>query len=250
MPLSPSLVGVTCTGPARPLTAADVARWADLPLVGVAGLGLPVLGALLVDPTIGLSMMRLAHGAHRLDVRRVPDVGEALETTATLAAIRPDPLGELLDVQLTTRSGGDIVIDATATLLLRGPRRRDGLVPPDALVATSPAGAVIAIATDVPIGAALAAALGDHNPIFVDDDAARQAGLPGPVLPHLGVLARAASAIGRPVRHLRGRFVRPALVGDTLRVTHWSVEDGVAFRVENQEAVVIIDDGHLGGGVA
>ena len=35
--------------------------------------------------------------------------------------------------------------------------------------------------------------------------------------------------------------------GDTLRITHWPVDDGIAFRVENQEGVVVLDDGRLGG---
>lgn len=250
MPLSPSLVGATCTGPARPLSADDVARWHDLHHAGEMGLGLPVLGALLVDPAIGLSMMRLAHVAHAVDVVRRPAVGDVLQTTATLTAIRPDALGELLDVRLETRAAADsvVVVDATATLLLRGPRRRDGIATPDAPAAAAPVGAVVVIDVDAAAGAAMVSALGDHNPIYVDDDAAAQAGLPGPVLPNLGVLARAASVIAGPVRQLRGRFVRPALVGDTLRVTHWPVDDGVAFRVENQEGVVIVTDGHVGHG--
>jgi acyl dehydratase len=249
MPLSQTLIGTNCVDPARPFTADRAARLDALPWAGAIGLGLPVLGALLLDPRIGASMIRLAHVAHSVEVHRRPAVGDVLQTTATLAAIRPDTLGELLDVRLETRAGSTVIVDATATLLWRGPRRRDGLTTPMPMPTHAQSDAeVVVVTTDATTGAAMAAVLGDHNPIHVDEDAARQAGLPGPVLPHLGVLAQAAAALGNRGHRLRGHFVRPALVGDTLRVAHQAVGADVAFSVTNQEGVVVIDDGLIGGG--
>jgi len=247
MPLLPSLVGTRVTGQRRTVTADDVAAAGDFPLASAVGLALPALGALLVDPRVGLSMMRLAEVAHRVDVRVAPRAGDVLQTTATLSAIATDALGETFDVHLETcAADGAVVVDATATILLRGPRRRDGVVA-DAVVAAPPSGTAIVVEVGADQGQAMAAALGDHNPIYVDDDAAAQAGLPGRVLPNLGVLALAANRVDSGRRQARARFVRPALAGDTLRITHWPVDDGIAFRVENQEGVVVLDDGRLGG---
>lgn len=247
MPLVSSLVGTRIAGQRRTITADDVLAARDLPLAAAVSLGLPALGALLIEPRIGLSMMRLAEVAHRIDVRVAPCAGDVLQTTATLAAIAPAALGETFDVHLETRAAcGAVIVDATATILMRGPRRRDGVVIDDT-VASPASGTTIIVEVGAEQGRALAAALGDHNPIYVDDDAAAQAGLPGLVLPNLGVLALAAGRVDGARRQASARFVRPALAGDTLRITHWPVDDGVAFRVENQEGVVVLDDGRLGG---
>jgi acyl dehydratase len=248
MPLSPSLVGTRSTGHARILTDDDVAASRELPLMGAIALGLPALGALLVDPALSLSMMRLAGVAHRVALHAPLRAGDIVTTTATLSAIRPDELGEVLDIRLETRgAGGDTVVNATASLLLRGPRRRDGVVVAPAAEVFGPGGDTVVVEVDAARGAALAAGLGDHNPIYVDDDAAAQAGLPGRLVPNLGVLALAGATVDASGRTLRGRFVRPALVGDTLTITHWPVDGGRGFSVVNQEGVVIVVDGTVGG---
>lgn len=84
-----------------------------------------------------------------------------------------------------------------------------------------------------------AAASGDFNPIHVDADAARAAGLPGPILQGMCTYAwlaeGCASYFGDPGRFRRifARFSRPVLPGDTIRFEGrcTSVEGGVV-RVE------------------
>jgi len=247
MPLLPSLVGIRVVGPPRTITAHDREAWRDLPLAGAIGFGLPVLGALLVEPRMAISMMRLAVVAYRVDAFASMDVADVVQTAATLTSVAPDALGETFDVHLeTSDSAGTVVVDATATILLRGPRRRDGVM---ANTGAAPPSTAIPIVVEIDAGQAraVALALGDHNPINVDEDAAHQAGLPGQVLPHLGVLVLAAGRIAPERRRVQARFVRPALVGDTLRISHWPVDDDIGFRVENQEGVVVIDAGRIGG---
>jgi acyl dehydratase len=247
MPLLPSLVGTRVIGPPRTITAHDRAAWRDLPLAGAIGLGLPALGALLVEPRMGISMMRLAVVAHRLEAFAGIDVAGVVQTVATLTATAPDALGETFEVHLETRdAGGVLLVDAAATILLRGPRRRDGVMT-DTDAAPTASGTPIIVDIDATQARAVALALGDHNPINVDEDAAALAGLPGQVLPHLGALALAAGRIAPETRRVQARFVRPALVGDTLRISHWGIDDDIGFRVENQEGVVVIDAGRLGG---
>ena len=92
--------------------------------------------------------------------------------------------------------------------------------------------------------AAYADASGDHNPIHLDDDFARQAGLPG-IIAHgmlqMGLLARVAAA-GSPdrLRRLTCRFngiVRP---GDTLTFTAEESEGRVDLSAVNQDGERIL----------
>lgn len=69
-----------------------------------------------------------------------------------------------------------------------------------------------------------AAASGDHNPIHLDDAAARAAGLPGVIVHGMATLAIAAGLAARcaeigssPIRSLRARMARPVLPGAELR---------------------------------
>ncbi len=84
--------------------------------------------------------------------------------------------------------------------------------------------------------AAYAAASGDHNPIHLDDEAARQVGLDG-VIAHgmlsMGFLGEYAAAVAGParVRRLKARFAAMVRPGDelTCRGIVRAVEDGVAL---------------------
>lgn len=66
-----------------------------------------------------------------------------------------------------------------------------------------------------------AAASGDHNPIHLNDEAARAAGLPGVILHGLCTLALAAGAMcpaGHRMTRISGRFVEPVRPGESLTV--------------------------------
>ncbi|WP_173084732.1 MaoC family dehydratase [Phytohabitans rumicis] len=93
-------------------------------------------------------------------------------------------------------------------------------------------------------------ASGDHNPIHLDDDFARAAGLPGVIVHGLASLAIATgvvlSASGKTgLRRLGCRFTRPVAPGDTLTTRVWAHEGGYRFdAVDGHDQVV------LGSGVA
>jgi acyl dehydratase len=100
---------------------------------------------------------------------------------------------------------------------------------------------------------AYADASGDHNPIHVDDEAARRAGLPG-VIAHgmlsMGTLGTAATQwAGHADRivELTCRFTRPVPVGDVLRVsgTIIAIDDGlvtVQANVRNNRDEPVLGD--------
>lgn len=69
-----------------------------------------------------------------------------------------------------------------------------------------------------------AAASGDHNPIHIDDGAARDAGLPGVVVHGMCVLAVVAGTVRRVLARghltrLACRFVRPVVPGENIAIS-------------------------------
>jgi acyl dehydratase len=213
------------------------------PLDHALAVGLPTLGALLIEPRLDLSLIRLAHGGHRLDVIGELQPDTPYRTTATVAALSSGHDGNELDVELVTRGPGEAVVTvAMASIVLRSARphrERPGADTDtdDAIPAEAIAMRLTCERADLP---ALAAALGDHNPIYVDDDAARQAGLPGVILPQLGVVSLVADALGLAVRRLRVRLKRPALATDALTLRHWMQADGRHFVVHTEAGAVVV----------
>jgi acyl dehydratase len=63
-----------------------------------------------------------------------------------------------------------------------------------------------------------AAAMRDHNPIHLDAAAARKAGLSGPIVHGMLILARMEAALGAPASEFSVRFVQPLPVGAELSV--------------------------------
>ena len=94
---------------------------------------------------------------------------------------------------------------------------------------------------------------GDHNPLHTDPAFARRAGFPRPILHGMctyGVVARGlltALAGGDPARFasLNGRFSRPVLPGDPLRVLVWSDGAEHRFRVLGADGGTVLDRGVL-----
>jgi acyl dehydratase len=88
--------------------------------------------------------------------------------------------------------------------------------------------------------AAYADASGDRNPIHLDDDFARQVGLPG-IIAHgmlqMGLLARVAAADGRPhrLRRLTCRFNGVVRPGDTVTFTAEEQDGKVDLTAVNQD---------------
>lgn len=81
-----------------------------------------------------------------------------------------------------------------------------------------------------------AAASGDHNPVHLDPEVARRAGLPGVVLHGLSVLAfavhtAAPHAGARPLAEVGARFRRPVPPGVELVAEVWATTDPDTLRV-------------------
>lgn len=79
------------------------------------------------------------------------------------------------------------------------------------------------VAFDAACVAAYAAASGDRNPIHLDPQAARRAGLDGPIVHGMLMMGQIEAAVrawlpGHCLRRLETRFTRPLAVGGTLDI--------------------------------
>jgi acyl dehydratase len=101
---------------------------------------------------------------------------------------------------------------------------------------------------------AYAEASGDHNPIHLDDEAARAAGLPGVIAHGMLGMAQLANFVvayagdHRRLRRLRCRFSGMVLPGDTITFTgHVAAEEGGLIRLElaaeNQKGEKVLTKG-------
>lgn len=270
MPLNQSLVGKSY-GPFAPfVVTAELARaWAAatdaaglppatpddvLPMMAVS-FAAPVIGAVMFDPLLGVDLMRLLHGEQDMRFGTQVVVGDVITTSGTLHATSNTRSGEQLVLQVrSTNQRGEVVVDSTTSLVMRGSRMRDAhdaeraeraaeAAAFAALPAASGHGGFSAdVVVDEELAQRYANASNDHNPIHLDVDVARQAGFPGCTLQNLCVMAlvyRAAAAAG-PVRRLAVRFNRPVLVGDHLHIEARADGDAWQLQVKNQADIDVL----------
>ena len=267
MSLNQSLVGKQY-GPFEPfIVTADHARaWAAAtagegavavdvddtmpPMMSVA-FSYPVVGAVLFDPLLGVDMMRMLHGEQEMRFHAPVKIGDTVTTTATLASMAVARSGESLVVDIRSlNQHGHVVVDTRASLFMRGSRQRDAhdrdrsdRAAEAAAFDALPAGFVSDVGVAADQARRYADASGDHNPIHLDDDVAKQAGLPGCILHGLCVMAFVHDVVARHgvVRRLSVRFNRPVLVGDRLRIEGRHKDNGmIAVRVRNQAGIDVL----------
>lgn len=245
----------------------------DDPAYGRGAVAPPLFGAVVTWASLGdalgdmvsaADLPRLVHVAHDVHLSGPLVPGRRLVTVARAFALRPGRTGRRCTAQLTSRDQdtGAVVLVQYATVLVRG-RQDDASsaaalgelpghdFPPGDAARARPAGrGQVAVAPDQ--ARRYAAASGDHNPIHLDEGAARAAGLPGPVLHGLCTMALAGRAVlglvadGRPhrLRRLAVRFAGPVRPGTTLTVSAYDggpAGDGVhryPFEVHDGDRLV------------
>ncbi len=187
----------------------------------------------LFDPDADVDLMRVVH--HDVDaVFAAPvRIGAALTSTARVGGRRDTAAGTIVSFDVEIKDElGVVVCRATNGLFMRRSRAREDQearaaerAAADAAFAALPQAASSTSAVHRARVAAFVRAARDPNPMYVDDDAARTANLPGAIVPPLlaaaiahHAIARAAGTPPSALRRLVARFGVPALVGATLAV--------------------------------
>lgn len=217
------------------------------------------LGAPLFDPDLQVDMMRLVHGDQDMTFAAPVRPGDVITSMSRVLDIADKTSGELITIGVSAKNQqGRTVLEARSGLFVRGPRKKENIAAEkserDAEEAAWSQAAPAWSATETVAAdqsARYAEASGDRNPIHLDEEVAKMAGLPGIILHGLCSMAFVHNACVRKLggdpgklRRLAVRFHRPVLMGDVLTIEARGPERGPwQLRVTNQSGVVVLKNG-------
>lgn len=202
------------------------------PMFAVVATWMPLLSA-MTDPDLHADLLRLLHSAQDMEFLVPICACDVISATATISSIGSAIGGESMAVGLEARNQRDEVVNRTTfTVLIRG-RRGPGMLRESKDLSGSVARPEAILVVDQHIDPdqtfRYAEASGDRNPIHVDENVAKMAGLPGIILHGLCTMAFTSKVMidnlcdGDPKRlkRLAVRFSRPVFPGDTITTTVW-----------------------------
>jgi acyl dehydratase len=231
------------------------------PMFAVVATWIPVLSA-ITDPELHADLIRLLHSAQEMEFIAPIRPGDTITGAAKIASIESGSTGETMILQIEAHNQRGEAVNRTAfTVFIRG--RRDPGVAGESRGAAAEGGAgrgepmlVVAQTIDQDQTMRYAEASGDRNPIHVDENVARMAGLPGIIVHGLCTMAFAAKVMvdrvcgGEPVRlkRLAARFSRPVFPGDAITTKVWGegTRNGrqvYAYETYNPEGLAVIRSG-------
>jgi acyl dehydratase len=234
-------------------TAADIVA---PPLFAVTVTWISLINA-ITDPELHADLLRLLHRAQDMSFDRVIRPGDTITSTARIAAIEKAANGEAIAVELEAKNdSGERICGTTFTALIRGrreslaaePRGTNSNYGPSLLTATQ--------TIDRDQTYRYAEASGDRNPIHVDENVARMAGLPGIIVHGLCTMAFTCKIMvndlcaGDPARlkRLAVRFSHPVFPGQQITTNVWRARSDngrevYTYITRNSEGVAVLREG-------
>jgi acyl dehydratase len=186
---------------------------------------------------------RIVHAAQDIHLHAPIEAGMSLITTATPIGLFARRSGAALVIRAETRADGRPVAEQYVTELFRGveageDRGEPAPHVPEGARDGEPHEATFEVAGDQ--AERYARASGDHNPIHLDEEAARAVGLPGRILHGLCTMALAGRAVaevaGREPTRLAVRFSAPVALGATVTTRVWP---DLSFEATSGQATVL-----------
>ncbi|MCY4388843.1 MAG: MaoC/PaaZ C-terminal domain-containing protein [Desulfurellaceae bacterium] len=227
------------------------------PLFGAVASWLSLM-TVVTDAELNVDVLRLVHSQQDMRFFHPIIPGDMITSTARIVAIEEQPGGESLAVDLhCCNQTGETVQRITFTAFIRGQGRRSRT-----RVATGETPEPlhrVSQTIDADQAFRYANASGDRNPIHIDEDIAKLAGLPGIIVHGLCTLAFASKAIidsvcekdPRRLRRLSAGFARPVLPGQTITTAIWPDTNPGSYRYEtvNPSGRAVIKPGYaeIGG---
>lgn len=230
---------------------------------------LPVLEKIWSDPALNggeeqarNNVLMLVHGDQRMAFHRPLRAGDEVSFTAHIDGIEDKGSGEVLALRTESRAGGELVCESKWGLFIRGigSGKKPGAGKKPSAPSAKPAAeeaapeAVFKSVVEIPadITPRYAAASNDRNPIHLDGDVAKAAGLKGVVVHGLCTMSTVMQSLidghlgGAPERlkSLAVRFSAPVYPGDTLTLECRDAGGGaVSFEVAGAGGVKVIKGG-------
>ena len=213
----------------------------------------------MMDPDLKVDLLRLVHGEQDMEFPNPMRSGDVITATSKIVAIEDKSTGETMTVELkATNQNGQPVQKTHFIIFIRGTRSRDAAAS-EARAAEPERGApllTVAQTIDKDQTYRYKEASGDPNPIHVDENVAKMAGLPGIIVHGLCTMAFTSKVVidklcgGDPTRlkRLRVRFSRPVLPGQAITTKVWAdgERDGrrvFAYETYNPEGQAVIKGG-------
>jgi acyl dehydratase len=208
-----------------------------------------------MDPELQADLLRLVHGSEEHVLHKPIKAGDVLTVSSVLETVETKETGETFTVKATeTNQDGELVAEVRGTMFIRGSGSGSRGASQDQVER-----AIVYEETtkvDEDQTHRYAEASGDHNPIHLDENTAKMAGLPGIINHGLCTMAIATKAAvdglagGDPSRLKRVgvRFSKPVLPGQELTTKLWKEGDGdgvttYGFETYNPDGVAVIKNG-------
>ncbi|MGH7780631.1 MAG: MaoC/PaaZ C-terminal domain-containing protein [Candidatus Binataceae bacterium] len=227
------------------------------PMFGVVVTWNALMGAVM-DPELGADLLRLVHGEQ--DMRFLAPIrpGDKITARAKIISIEPKATGETMAIELgADNQKGEPVQRIMFGVFIRGGNRRAAVAEAHGVEAGRRVPLFsVAQKIDPDQTARYAAASGDRNPIHVDENVAKMAGLPGIIVHGLCTMAftskvaidKLCSGDSERLKRLAVRFSRPVRPNETITTKVWNdgERDGrkiFAFETFNANNQAVIKSG-------
>ena len=230
------------------------------PMFGVAVTWQSVMQA-VADPQVKADLLRLLHGEQDIEFIRPMRPGDVLSSKAKILSIDEKATGETMVVELTASDKkGEPVQRILFTVFIRGGggSGKTGVAEQRTPEAQRSILFEVNQTIDKDQTYRYAEASGDRNPIHVDENVAKMAGLPGIIVHGLCTMAFTSKAVidqlcgGDPKRlkRLRVRFARPVLPGQTITTRIWQEDSREGREIYGYETYNPQGQAVIRGGIA
>ena len=224
------------------------------PMFGVVAGWLSIM-MVVTDSELNIDVLRLLHSQQDMHFFRPIVPGDTVTSTATIGAIEDQRGGESMTLELHSHNQhGKAVQQFTFTAFIRGQgRRQRGAASTHETPKEEP---LLRVSQDIGSDQTFryAEASGDRNPIHLDENVAKMAGLPGIVVHGLCTMAYASKVVinsvcesdPRRLKRLTAQFARPVFPGQTITTALWSGEgDGkYVYETVNHDLRPVIKPGY------
>jgi len=213
------------------------------------------LMAAVMDPDVQADLLRLVHGEQDMEFLHPIRPRDVISASAKITSIETKASGETVTVALdASNQARQVATKMIFSAFIRGSRNRDAARSEAAPVEPARGEPAFTVAQTIDNDQTYryAEASGDRNPIHVDENVAKMAGLPGIIVHGLCTMAFTSKVAidklcnGDPTRlkRLRVRFSRPVLPGQTITTKVWREADKVfAFETFNPNNQPVIKSG-------
>jgi acyl dehydratase len=190
----------------------------------------------MMDSDLQADFLRLVHGEQDMEFPNPIRPGDVITASAKIISIETKATGETMTVELNAANQKGQPVDKTLFIaFIRGSRNREAAASEPRAIEPDRGEPIFSVAQTIDKDQTYryAEASGDRNPIHVDENIAKMAGLPGIIVHGLCTMAFTSKVAidnlcaGDPARlkRLRVRFSRPVLPGQTITTKIWADAD-------------------------